>query len=250
MNKLSCIIVLLVAFITTTAIAQQNTYVLVHGAWSGSWSFKKVAYQLQAKGNIVYRPSLTGQGERVHLSSPEIDINTHILDVINTILFEDLRDIILVGHSYGGAVITGVADSIPGRISQLIYLDAILPNNGESVISSRSDGKHGPEHQSTNGFVVPNWISSDVPLPHDVPQSLKTFTTPVSYNNPTALALPTTYIFTVDDINHPEKDHFYFYAQRAKKRGWKLVIMNADHNPQLTKTLELVDLLEKLSKKK
>ncbi|MGC4232078.1 MAG: alpha/beta hydrolase, partial [Niabella sp.] len=140
-------------------VAQKNTYVIVHGAWGGSWSFKKVDSILSARGNIVYRPSLTGQGERVHLASPDIDLNTHVLDVVNTILFEDLKNIILVGHSYGGAVITGVADSIPERIAKLVYLDAIVPNDGESVITSRSDGKKGPEHHSKNGFVVPNWIN-------------------------------------------------------------------------------------------
>ncbi|MBX3255408.1 MAG: alpha/beta hydrolase [Chitinophagaceae bacterium] len=229
------------------AAAQQKTYVIVHGAWGGSWSFKKVASILNAKGNIVYRPSLTGQGERVHLASPDIDLNTHILDVINTILFEDLHDLILVGHSYGGEVITGVADSIPGRIKQLIYLDAILPDDGESVITSRTDGKRGPEHESVNGFVIPNWINPADPLPHDVPQSLKTFTTPVKWKNPLALALPATYIFTADDVKHPENDHFYFFANRAKQRGWKVVTMAADHNPQMTKPGELADILEKQS---
>lgn len=227
--------------------AQKSTYVIVHGAWGGSWSFKKVDSILSARGNVVYRPCLTGQGERAHLTSPDIDVNTHILDVVNTILFEDLHNIILVGHSYGGAVITGVADSIPERIAKLVYLDAIVPNDGESVITSRTDGKKGPEHQSTNGFVIPNWIGKNDPLPHDVPQSLKTFTTPVKRKNPLALALPATYIFTTDDVKHPEKDHFYFFANRAKERKWKVITMEADHNPQMTKPAELVDVLEKVS---
>src|SRR5690606_11331804 len=194
------------------ASTQQTTHVIVHGAWGGSWAFKDVATQLQQKGNIVYRPSLTGLGERVHLSSPDITIQTNVLDVVNTILYEDLHDVVLVGHSFGGAVITGVADSIPERIKQLVYLDAIVPNDGESVISSRSDGREGPEYHSKDGFVVPDWINPSDPLPHDVPQSLKSFTSPVSWKKPEALALPATYIFTVDDLEHPENDHFYFYA--------------------------------------
>jgi len=227
------------------AAAQQKTYVIVHGAWGGSWSFKNVATMLKAKGHVVYRPSLTGQGERVHLASADIDLNTHILDVINTILFEDLHDIILVGHSYGGMVITGVADSIPERIAKLVYIDAIVANDGESIITSRTDGRKGPEHSSKDGFVTPGWINKADPLPHDVPQSLKTFTTPVKRKNPPALALPATYIFTADDVNRPENDHFYFFANRAKQRGWKMVTMEADHNPQMTKPGELVDILEK-----
>ncbi|MGC4235374.1 MAG: hypothetical protein QM594_20550, partial [Niabella sp.] len=102
-----------------------------------------------------------------------------------------------------------------------------------------------PEHHSKNGFVVPNWINEKDPLPHDVPQSLKTFTTPVKRKNPLALALPVTYIFTADDVKHPEKDHFYFFADRAKKRGWKVVTMEADHNPQMTQPAKLADMLEK-----
>lgn len=223
--------------------AQQSTYVIVHGAWGGSWAFKKVATLLQQRGNVVYRPSLTGLGERVHLSSPDITIQTNVLDVVNTILYEDLHDVILVGHSFGGAVITGVADSIPERIRQLIYLDAIVPDDGESVMTSRSDGKQGPEHESTDGYVIPDWVNENDPLPHDVPQSLKSFTSPVSWKKKEALALPATYIFTVDDPDHPEKDHFYFFAERAKQRGWKMVTMIADHNPQRSKVNELVELL-------
>lgn len=253
MNRMKRLKICFVSLLTLMGIfgfyghvmAQQKTFVIVHGAWGGSWSFKKVAYMLTNKGHTVYRPNLTGQGERVHLASPDIDLNTHILDVVNTILFEDLHNIVLIGHSYGGAVITGVADSIPERISKLIYLDAILPNDGESVITSRMDGRTGPEHQSTNGFVVPNWINERDPLPHDVPQSLKTFTTPVKRQNPLAMALPTTYIFTVDDIKHPERDYFYFFAKRARRRGWKVITMEADHNPQLSKIPELLSLLER-----
>jgi pimeloyl-ACP methyl ester carboxylesterase len=112
---------------------KKPVYVIVHGAWGGSWAFRKVDSLMTEQGAIVYRPSLTGQGERVHLASADIRLTTHIQDVVNTILFEDLQDIILVGHSYGGMVITGVAEQIPERIRKLVYLDAILPEDGESV---------------------------------------------------------------------------------------------------------------------
>lgn len=92
------------------------TIVIVHGAWGGGWAFKKVESLLRQKGFDVYRPQLTGQGDRVHLARPDIGLNTHIDDVVNTILYEDLRDIVLVGHSYGGMVISGVADRVPDRI--------------------------------------------------------------------------------------------------------------------------------------
>ena len=166
MEKVYFLLTILVTLLSATIFAQQNTYVFVHGAWGGGWSFKKVDSIMRAKGNNVYRVTLTGLGERSHLGSPDITIQTNVLDVVNTVLYEDLHNIILVGHSFGGAVITGVADSIPGRIKQLIYLDAIVPNDGESVITSRTDGKKGPEHESTDGFVIPNWISKDDPLLH------------------------------------------------------------------------------------
>lgn len=222
---------------------EQPTFVIVHGAWGGSWSFRQTDSLLTAQGYRVYRPSLTGQGERVHLASPDIDLNTHILDVVNTVLYEDLRDIILVGHSYGGMVITGVADSIPERIKKLVYLDAFVPNDGESVMTARTDGVTGPERASEDGFVVPSWVRENDPLPRDVPQSLKTFTQPVSRKKQQAQALPATYILTVDEGKSPDEDSFSFFTDRARGRGWKIIVMAADHNPQRTKVAELVELL-------
>ena len=118
-----------------TDTPSKPTIVIVHGAWGGAWAFKKVDAMLRQKGFDVYRPQLTGQGDRVHLARPDIGLNTHIDDVVNMILYEDLHDIILVGHSYGGMVITGVADRVPDRIRRLVYDDAFAPNDGESVMS-------------------------------------------------------------------------------------------------------------------
>jgi pimeloyl-ACP methyl ester carboxylesterase len=233
------------AFITSTTIAQEKpVYVIVHGAWGGGWAFKNVDEIMSSHGNIVYRPSLTGQGERVHLSSADIDLNTHIKDVVNLILYENLKNVILVGHSYGGMVITGVADSIPDRIKKLVFLDAILPNDGESLATSRGN-TNTPKFASTNGFMVPQWVKPNQPAPKDVPQSVKTFTQPVSRKNPVALELPATYILTVEDTTKPEKDDFYFYGERAKERGYKYLLFKADHNPQFNKSADLAEVLEK-----
>src|SRR6185369_11445078 len=122
-----------------TDTLSKPTIVIVHGAWGGAWAFKKVDAMLRQKGFDVYRPQLTGQGDRVHLARPDIGLNTHIDDVVNMILYEDLRDIILVGHSYGGMVISGVADRVPDRIKRLVYLDALVPNDGDSVNSMFGD---------------------------------------------------------------------------------------------------------------
>ena len=108
-------------------------FVLVHGAWGGSYGFRTVRRPLLAAGHDVYSPSLTGLGERVHLSSPQVDLTTHVTDVVNAVTYEDLRDIVLLGYSYGGMVVTGVADKIAKRVSALVYLDAFLPESGQSL---------------------------------------------------------------------------------------------------------------------
>jgi len=243
--KYLCFSFLIFFFSPSLSAQEKPVYVLVHGAWGGGWAFKNVDRIMSDHGNTIYRASLTGQGERVHLSSPDIDLNTHIKDVVNLILYEDLKNVILVGHSYGGMVITGVADSIPERIKKLVFLDAILPDDGESLATSRGSGVSGPEHSPKSGFMVPEWVKPEQPAPKDVPQSIKTFTQPVSRKNPLALKLPATYILTVDPGAKPESDGFYAYGERAKKRGYKYLIFNSDHNPQFNKSAELAVALEK-----
>src|SRR5215212_9811239 len=102
------------------------TFVLVPGGWCGGWIWKKLSPLLRAAGHDVYTPTPTGLGERAHLARPDVDLDTHILDVVNVVVFEDLRDVILLGWSYGGMVITGVADRAAERLAQLIYFDAAV----------------------------------------------------------------------------------------------------------------------------
>jgi pimeloyl-ACP methyl ester carboxylesterase len=225
-------------------VAAKYTYVIVHGAWAGGWEHKKLAEALQADGHIVHRVTLTGQGDRSHLASPDVGLGLHIQDVVNFIEWEDLHDIVLVGHSYGGMVITGVADRVPGRIKHVIYLDAFLPEDGESAYTSM-----GPEAQSRRMPAVNGFISlgdqTGKPVPHIVPQSEKTFSEPVKLaHQDKARALPTTYILTVDPGKTPESDMFFRYYERAKARGWKAQIMEGSHVVHLTKTVETARLLE------
>ena len=109
------------------------TFVLVHGAWSGGWSYAKTARLLRAAGHDVYTPTLTGLGERSHLANPGITLSVHIQDVVNVLEYEDINDVILVGHSYGGMVVTGVAGKVGERLKALVYLDAFLPEDGQSL---------------------------------------------------------------------------------------------------------------------
>lgn len=245
-SGLTLCIALLTLVPQPSAAQNSRTFVLGHGAWGGSWSFKQVAQLLSQQGHTVYRPSLTGLGERVHLSSPDIDVNTHILDVVNTILFENLENVVLLGHSYGGMVISGVADSIPERIQQLIYLDAFYPLDGQSVVTARDDEQAGPEDGADDDYIIPKWVNTNDPLPRDVPQSRKTFTTPVKRSNPQAAAILTTYLLTVDSLDEPQKDFFYYFAERAKRQGAQVRSMSADHNPQRSNPQELVQHLEEI----
>jgi len=111
------------------------TYVLVHGAWGGAHGFRHVRPLLRAAGHAVTTPSLTGIGERVHLASAQVDLSTHVADVVNHVLYEDLTDIVLLGFSYGGMVVTGALDHIGDRVRHLVYLDAFVPADGQCVLS-------------------------------------------------------------------------------------------------------------------
>lgn len=122
-------------------------FVLVHGAFHGGWCWRRVADILAARGHRVFTPTLTGLADRSHLLNPAINLDTHITDIVNVLHWEELEDVILCGHSYGGMVITGVADRVPERVSALVYLDAYLPKNGQSVWDTLPD----------QGESVPNW---------------------------------------------------------------------------------------------
>ena len=220
------------------------TYVIVHGAWAGGWEHKKLAEALEADGHKVYRVTLTGQGDRSHLASPEVGLSVHIQDVVNFIEWEDLHDVVLVGHSYGGMVITGAADRVASRLKHVIYLDAFLPEDGESCNTSMSP--EGQKHPlpAVNGFI--SWgDNSHDPVPHIVPQSEKTFTEPIKLaHQDKARAVPTTYILTVDAGQKPEQDMFFRYYERAKARGWKTEIMDGPHVVHITQTKETARRLE------
>lgn len=114
------------------------TFVLVHGAWHGGWCWRRVARRLRDAGHDVYTPTLTGLGERRHLVSPMVGVNLHVEDVVNVLLYEDLQDVVLCGHSYGGMIITGVAGRVPERLRCLVYLDAFVPRDGQCGLDLRT----------------------------------------------------------------------------------------------------------------
>ena len=249
-RQLSTIVLIVLAsqLITIQAMAQsaKPTIVIVHGAWGGAWAFRKVDAMLREKGYNVYRPQLTGLGERVHLSRADIGLSTHIEDVVNTILFEDLHDIILVGHSYGGMVITGVADRVPDRIKRLVYIDALVPADGESVMTIFGNRNDFLKSMTKGDYIVPAWVKPDQAPPKDVPQPLKTFTEPIVLKNQATRKLPATYILTVEKGKEAKDDDFYSQSQRAKERGWPVLQLTSDHNPQWSATEALVEILDRI----
>ena len=250
MKLYSTIIIIFLAFYFEPANCQNtssSTFVIVHGTWGGGWAWKKVDSLLSASGNIVYRPTLTGLGERAHLSSAKISLNTHISDIVNTILYEDLYNVVLVGHSYGGMVITGVADRIPERMAELIYVDAALPEAGESVISMSGNLVLG--FKIENGLIIPPWVSEGKVPPKDVPHPINTWVDNISLTNPKRLQIPGTYILTVDKGKKPENDDFYSQYERAVGKEWTVMELESDHNPQWSAPTKLSNMLKGNSKK-
>lgn len=174
------------------------TYVLVHGAWGGSWIWTPTARALRAAGHEAWTPSLTGLGERIHLAHPGIDLATHVADVANQIDCEELSDVILVGHSYGGMVITGVAGRMAERLRALVYVDAFLPKDGESLWDIA--GEAGRAHyiaaqRDTPGMVAPFPGSGRRLTAHP----LLTLTQPVATGGAEARVPNRTYIYATRD---------------------------------------------------
>ena len=212
--------------------SEKYTFVVVHGATAGGWEWKKSGDFLTADGHTVYRVTLSGLGERMHLNGPHIDLQTHINDVVNTILFEDLHDVVLTGHSYGGMVITGVMDRIPERLRHVVFLDAAVPDDGMSLWSMFGDRPRDPS-RFADGFMQVPWVKPDASPPHNVKQSIKCFDQPVAYNNPAALALPVTYVaFVPADKSVEERAKTDKSWQRAEARGWTIRTFPGGHVAQ------------------
>lgn len=222
--------------------SEKLTFVIVHGATAGGWEWKRTGDFLVEKGHAVFRVTLTGLGERHHLSNTEIDLNTHIEDVVNVVLFEGLDNIVLSGHSYGGMVITGVMDRIPERIRHVIYLDAAVPDDGESLYDV-FDGPRDDSRVSDGMFLTP-WVKPGAQPPHNTPQSIRTFSQPVSYKNPLARALPVTFVAFIPEEQTTEERAESKSWQRAKARGWTIRTFPGGHVAQQENPQGVADLME------
>ena len=218
----------------------QHTYVLVHGMTGGGWDWKLIDNLLSDDGHKVYRPTLTGLGERMHLAHADIDLSTHIQDIVNLIKFEQLDNIVLVGHSYGGMVITGVMNELPEKIQHAFFLDALVPDHGMSAADIY--GKY-IQFTTKNGLVYPPWLEEKQTFPRDLPHPVKTLTEKVLFNNKAAKALPATYInFTPETLIKRERS-INLSWQRAEKRGWTIKTLDSDHNAHRSNPEALKKLL-------
>ena len=222
----------------------RHTYVLVHGAWGGGWAYKPLDSLLTSEGHEVYRPTLTGLGDRVHLARPDIDLSTHIEDIVNTIEFEDLEDVVLVAHSYGGMVASGVAHRIPERLRCVIYIDAVLPEDGESLITASRGQKREAIRQHLVASAKDGLIAAPgPPMAKNTPQPVRTWTEKLALDNPAADAIPTRYILTVGEGMDEADDDFAPFAARARARDWSVVVTEGGHVLVGTELRELARLL-------
>jgi pimeloyl-ACP methyl ester carboxylesterase len=228
--------------------------VLAHGAWSAAWAWKKMRPLFRAAGHDFFSPSYTGLGERAHLARPEIDLSTHVRDVAAVIEIEDLKDVTLLGHSYGGMVATGVADKLGGRIARVVYIDAFAPKDGQSLFELL--GPKGEAHMRAgaakdgDGWKLPlNPMPPDTSpedqawaVPKRRPQPIKTFEEKIRLGS--AKFPPRHYIYAKK--NGPG-DVFRQFAERAKSEaGWKFWEIDASHNPHITCPETLMALLTQI----
>jgi pimeloyl-ACP methyl ester carboxylesterase len=206
------------------------TFVLVHGAWGGGWVYKGVARRLRSEGHDVYVPTLTGLGERSHLASPAIDLATHIQDVVNVIRYEQLNDIILCGHSYGGMVITGTAAAVGERIRTLFYLDAFLPEDGQSLwdIAGADGQRHYIEAQRGQpGMVLPMGNRRiDGEPPHMNRHPLLTLTQPVQMTGAEKHIRNRTYVYATRET---PTAFTRFYDRVRIDPTWKTCTIDTGH---------------------
>jgi pimeloyl-ACP methyl ester carboxylesterase len=230
------------------------TFLVCHGAWSAGWAWKKMHPLMAARGHRLVTPTYTGLGEREHLASPSVDLETHIQDILNVIKYEDLRDIVLVGHSYGGMVATGVADRARDRIAQLIYLDAFAPDEGQSLLDFLSESER--QRMLQLGKSGDGWRVPPNPTPPDTPQADLEWLTERRVHMPIKcfemklklhggeLTLPRSYIYAT---RITPADTFGPFARRAKsEQGWNYYEIDASHSPNVTAPEALTKLLQKI----
>ncbi len=236
---------------------QSRTFVLVHGVWHGGWCWQRVADILRARGHRVLTPTQTGLGERSHLLSRDITMDVFVADIVNHLRWEDLNQVVLVGHSFGGAPITGAADAVPDRIASLIYLDGAVMENGETWFGLlppdiAADRQKAAEESSggislpiapVESFGVTDPDDAAFVAPRLTPHPVVTFSTPLTLNGPTGNGLPAHYITCTSPAYGPA----VLGLQRVKAAGWPVSELATGHDAMVTAPLATADLLERIA---
>lgn len=226
-----------------------TTFVLVHGAWHGGWCWKKLTPLLQAAGHRVFTPTLTGLGERSHLLTAEVDLDTHIKDIALVLEYEDLHHVVLVGHSYGGMVVAGVAEALGTRVAQLVFLEGFLPESGKALTDyaplppMQDDDWRVPALGTSRDFGVTD--ESDIAWTElrlgDQPR--RTLTQPVQLSAQMYESFPKTY------IQLTEAPWFVEAAERAKRQGFRYYkLLSGGHDAMISQPNELSQILLELAR--
>ena len=237
------------------------TFVLVHGAWHGGWCWSKVAPLLRRTGAEVYTPTLSGLGERAHLAElvdqTQVDLELHIQDVTRLMEYEGLDDVVLVGHAYAGMVITGVAEVWPERLSHLVYINGVIPADGESMADQlipvrgpdfaawvrdhikRGEGYLPPPaspEELGRRWGIPDAADREWMFDRVTPQPAAAMAGPVRIGNPAARDIPRSFI-------GGEEAGFEPVADRAREAGWGMYHLDSGHDPMVSHPRELAEIL-------
>ena len=239
----------------STAAAAGKTFVLVHGAWHGGWCWRFVADLLRAEGHRVFTPTQTGLGERRHLLSRDITLDVFIADIANLLEAEELQDVVLVGHSFGGVAITGVADRLPQRLRRLVYLDSTILESGQTPFSVLSDAIVAARRklvaEKGHGIAIPppSVTAFGIPLDHPnaawverhlTPHPVGTYESVLTLANPVGNGLPCIYVQCTAPVYMPLEGVREWVARRP---GWERREIATGHDAMVTAPEELARLL-------
>jgi len=238
-------------------MADKNaTFVLVHGAWGGGWGWTPMANEMRRRGHQVFTPTLTGLGERSHLWDGRVNLSTHIEDICNVIKYERLKDFVLVGHSYGGMVITGVADRLADKIRSIVYVDAFLPENGKSLFDytpAQNDARLADAGSKYGGFGMSPpgpWDMPGVSAEEKAeiealrgPQPLATCVERIRLTGAGNAIKNKMYVFAANYSPTPFRQ---FYDRVRSEPGWKTSEVNCGHGVHRERPQELMALLESM----
>jgi pimeloyl-ACP methyl ester carboxylesterase len=240
---------------SATALAGQHerpTYVLVHGAFHGGWAWQELANKLRDDRARVYTPTLSGLGERAHTAHVNIGLGTHIQDIVALLEFEDLHDVILVGHSYAGMVITGVAAAVPHRVSKLVYFDAAIPEPGQSFFDAIAFSEPLPPDATMMASFPPEAFGVTAPEqvayvgPRLRAQPLATLMEPLAFDWSALAGIPKTYIHCTGEWF--AREPFLAFRAKALARGWEYFQIEASHDAMVTATRETYRIFRRLDR--